>query len=343
MERELTTAVSLTDDAGLLNEDAVGWARTPVVDCDGIGARRGARPWPKAWGRNKRWEYWNVMTPTHIVALTVSDIDYASLNELWVFHRATQEQVAKVALRIPARGVTLPGTLGGGKVRARGGGVDIAIDDADGGTRLRGRVLDRHSPEARFDIFAKKPHDHEALTVVVPWSRKRFQYTVKDVARPAHGWVQVGSHFYQVPPGDSWAVLDHGRGRWPYNITWNWGAGSGVSGGHTFGVQVGGQWTDGTGSTENAMVIDGRVHKISTDLTWDYDLSNLMAPWRVYGGGLDAKFTPFYNKQSRTNVGILAGSTDQCFGVWEGSFTVEDHTYCFDGIEGFAEHVHNRW
>lgn len=344
MERELTAPVSLTDERGLLNRDAVGWARTPLVLTDGIAERRGITG-PKAWGRNKRWEYWNVMTPTHIIGLTVSNIDYACVNEIWVFNRATHEQVSKVALRIPARGVRLPGSLGRGKVRASGGGVDIAIDDVPGGTRLRGRVTDPQRLEARFDVVAAKPEGHEGLAVVVPWSDRLFQYTVKDVARPASGRLEIGSHTYDVPAG-SWAVLDHGRGRWPYDITWNWGAGSGVSGGHTFGIQVGGKWTDGTGSTENSMTIDGRLHKISAELTWIYDLEDIEAPWRIHGGGLDATFTPFYNKRSRMNLGVLAGNTDQCFGVWQGSFTPADDgapTYRFDGIEGFAEHVHNRW
>ncbi len=346
MERELTTPVSLTNERGLLNRESVGWARRPLVNTDGIAAKGGRGLFgTKAWGRNKRWEYWNVITPTHIIGLTVSNIDYACLNEIWVYHRAMEQQVHKVALRIPARGVQLPGTLGAGKVRARGGGVEIAIDEAPGGTRLRARLRDPKLMQVRLEVFAEKPAGHEGLAVVVPWSDKRFQYTVKDVARPASGWIQVGSHSYEVPEG-SWAVLDHGRGRWPYNITWNWGAGSGVSGDHTFGIQVGGKWTEGTGSTENSVTIDGRLHKISAELTWEYDLEDIQAPWRIYGGGLDATFTPFHNKRSRTNFGILAGSTDQCFGVWEGTFTPagsEHRTYRFSGIEGFAEHVHNKW
>src|SRR5699024_2203361 len=159
----------------------------------------------------------------------------------------------------------------------------------------------------KFDVLAGKPAGHEGLAVVVPWRHKRFQYTVKDVALPAHGWLQVGNERFEVPQG-SWAVLDHGRGRWPYHITWNWGAGSGGSGPHAFGCQVGGKWTDGTGSTENSMTIDGRLHKISAELTWEYDLENIEAPWRIFGGGLDAVFTPFYNKQSRMNLGLLAGN-----------------------------------
>ena len=80
--------------------------------------------------------------------------------------------------------------------------------------------------DAGFDITVRRPADHDCLAVVVPWSRRRFQYTVKDVALPASGTITTAGIAHEVPAG-SWAVLDHGRGRWPYNVRWNWGAGAG--------------------------------------------------------------------------------------------------------------------
>ena len=65
-ERELTEPVALCLPNGSLNREAVGWSRRPLHDTSGIG--RGIRD----RGRNKRWEYWAVLTPTHIVSLTVS-------------------------------------------------------------------------------------------------------------------------------------------------------------------------------------------------------------------------------------------------------------------------------
>ena len=82
-ERELTAPVSLTLPNGRLNPAAVGFARSPLVDTSGIGGRHG-------WGRNKRWEYWNVITPTHIMALTISSLGYAAVHEVWIFERATE-------------------------------------------------------------------------------------------------------------------------------------------------------------------------------------------------------------------------------------------------------------
>ncbi|MBI5028752.1 MAG: DUF2804 domain-containing protein [Actinobacteria bacterium] len=326
MERELTAPVSLTLPDGTLNPDAIGWARRPLVDTSGIGGRRG-------WPRNKRWEYWNVVTPTHVLALTVSHIDYAAVHEVWVFDRRSQQAWPAAATVLPARGATLPASLGAGPARARATGLAIDITPGEGTVRLRAETS-----AVSFDVTVTRPAAHDCLAVVVPWSRRRFQYTVKDVALPASGTLVIDGQRHDVPAG-SWAVLDHGRGRWPYDVAWNWGAGSGVSGGHTIGVQVGGRWTAGTGSTENGILVDGVMHKISTELDWRYDLADWRRPWRVTGAGLDATFTPEYDRRASSNLVVVSARTDQCFGTWSGTFD----GLAFDGLYGWAEDVHNRW
>jgi len=330
-EHELTLPVSLTLRNGTLNPAAVGWARSPLVDTAGI-ARDGIR----FTGRNKRWEYWNVATPTHIVGLTVSSIDYAAVHEVWAMDRATEQTWHRSVTNIPPRGVELPPSAELGPSRARAKDLEIDIDELPEGTRLQARI-----PGVDLDVTALLPEGHERLAVVVPWSRTRFQYTVKDVARPATGSLVVDGVRHEV---DGWAVLDHGRGRWPYDIHWNWGAGSGIANGRTIGVQVGAKWTVGTGSTENAFILDGRLHKIRAELDWQYDIADWRRPWRIAGGGLDAVFTPVYNKTTRMDLGLVAASTDQCFGDWSGSFrTADDEVIEFEGIFGWAEEVHNRW
>lgn len=332
-ERELTERVSLTLPDGRLNREAVGFARWPLVDTAGIGHGSHGR------GRNKRWEYWNVITPTHIAALTVSSIDYAAVHEVWIFDRTTGEEVGESATVLPPRGVTLPASLADGPTRARAKKLAIDLTPiADGGTRLRATI-----PDGVIDVVVSRPAAHDCLAVVVPWSDSRFQYTVKDVALPASGSLIIRGTEYTLPEGESWAVLDHGRGRWPYNITWNWGAGSGRSGGHTIGLQVGGKWTAGTGVTENGIVIDGRLHKIGAELRWDYSTTDFLAPWRLSGGGLTAELVPFHDKRSRMQLGVLSGATDQCFGTWSGSYDTGLEVIEFSGLTGFAEHVHNRW
>jgi hypothetical protein len=137
--REITESVELCLADGTLNPEAVGWSRHPVH-----------RTRLHGWGRNKRWEYWCVMTPTQLVALTVSDIDYLAVSSVYLLEYGGVEAAAGLALPLGA-GARLPVTLG-----------DRTFEFAD----------------------------------------------------------------------EAWAVLDHGRGRWPYYITWNWGAASGRCAGH---------------------------------------------------------------------------------------------------------------
>ncbi|MGW8483531.1 DUF2804 domain-containing protein [Microbacterium sp. NPDC055903] len=334
-EREITDPVVLTTASGDLNPAALGWTRRPLHDTSGIPDRR-------RWGRNKRWEYWNAMTPTHIVAMTVSCIDYLSLNSLWVLDRATGVEIEKTTLSPGAGAATLPASLGDGPATARVAGLTIDVDEQEGGTRLRAQ-----SDRVRVDILAERPAGHESLGVVVPWRRGRsirhFQYTAKDVARPARGELSVDGVRHPVEE-DAWAVLDHGRGRWPYRVHWNWAAGSGVAEGRRIGLQLGSKWTDGSGATENALVIDGRLSKISEELVWDYTPGDWMRPWRVHGDTADLTFAPFHHRHARTNALVITTRTDQLFGVWTG--WVKDDSgakVLVDGIEGWAEDVLNRW
>ncbi len=85
-------------------------------------------------------------------------------------------------------------------------------------------------------------------------------------------------------------------------MRWNWGAGSGRTDGRVVGIKVGGRWTDGTGSVENALLVDGHLTKISEELVWDYDPEDWMSPWRVTGESVDLTLTPFHLKHSVTDL-----------------------------------------
>jgi len=114
--------------------------------------------------------------------------------------------------------------------------------------------------------------------------------------------------------------------------------------GHTIGLQLGGRWTDGTGSTENALVVDGRLHKIREELAWSWTPGRWTDPWRVRGDGADLTFTPFFDRVSLTDLRVVRSSTHQCFGTWTGWVADEDgHRWPVDGIEGSAEDVEQRW
>ncbi|WP_306319073.1 MULTISPECIES: DUF2804 domain-containing protein [unclassified Streptomyces] len=323
-ERELTSAVELCLPDGRLNPAAVGWTRRPLHTANLRG-----------WGRTKRWEYWGIVTPDHIIGVTASSLDYAGVHGLYVLDRASGRETSVDAVVPLARGVALPPRSGEGGVSARGGGLGIDIAQGPDGT-----ILHAAGPGVRLDVEVPLPQGHESLGVVVPWSRRRFQYTVKDVGRPVHGTLSLRDRSYDVGGPDAFAVLDHGRGKWPYAVTWNWAAGAAPG----RALQLGGQWTDGTGVTENALFVDGRLHKIGEELRWEYDRSDWRRPWRISGDRVDVRFEPFHEKVARTNLGVVANETHQCFGHFSGWALTDDGTRTdLDGLTGWAEEARNRW
>lgn len=140
-----------------------------------------------------------------------------------------------------------------------------------------------------------------------------------------------------------------GRGRWPYRTRWNGGGGAGRAGedGPVVGLQLGGRWTEGTGFTENGVLVDGRLSKLGSELRWDYDWEHPLRPWRVEDPErrLRLQLAPRYDKHSRIELGVLGRETYQVFGTWSGSFRPDDggEPIVFEGLQGFAEESRSRW
>lgn len=352
IETELTGSISLSTMVNnkpqlVMNPQAAGWSRKPLADTrlyTGFGG----------WGRNKRWEYWGIMTPTHIIGITVSSLDYAGVNQFYVVDRKTLESTSIEVVAPLAKGVNLPDTYAHGDASFTSKNLTINISNSVEAALHHTRITVAGQTPAKnastslaLDVTMTRSVDDDALHVVVPWSSKRFQYTIKEPALPATGVLDINGtriEFGGSNDNASFGVLDHGRGRWPYSMVWNWAAGSGYVDGKRVALQVGGKWTEGTGSTENAMIIDGSLYKISEELAWDYDQTDWLKPWRVSGAGLDATFTPFYERVAVTALVVLAGETHQCFGTWSGTYTMPDGSVLtLDGLEGWAEEAQNRW
>ena len=335
-ERELAAPVALCTVDGGLAPGAVGWARQPLIDCE----------LPGRWGRRKRWDFWNLLGPSFACNITCADVDYLGLVDVWFRDRRSGAQLSKVAPRPFGSRVALAPRAGESAIVHRGK-LFVSIVDEPEGTELIVRCDTDRGP-FDLEVVVRKPEGHESLTVVIPWSDRRYQCTTKDLARPATGRIRWGEHVHELrDDGYSWGTLDFGRGRWPYRTTWNWGAGMGLVDGRRVGIQVGGKWTDGTGMTENSLVVDGRLSKVSEDLVWEYDPSDWLRPWHVRTPRSDRValvFTPEFDKRGRLHAGVASSRTDQCFGSWSGRVvTDEGEAIAVDGLQGWAEECTWRW
>jgi hypothetical protein len=327
-ERELVAPVDMCLPDGRLNPEAVGWSRKPLHNAN-----------LKGWGRNKRFEYWCVTSPDLVAAINISHGDYRVTLAAFFLDLKTMQVFSEAEIHwLPRDKVTpMPARSGMGALRGTGDKMRIAMEPNEHGTVLKAKT-------SRLDLSIQVTEEpgHESMCVLVPWDDKRFQYTRKDNCLPATGTVCADGRVYEL--SNAYAALDHGRGRWPYSILWNWAAGSGVSRGREIGLQFGGKWTEGTPSTENALRIDKRIEKIGQELEWLYDRDDFMRPWSIRGDRVDLKFTPVYDRYSNFDRLLVCSKEHQCFGWFDGSVVSEKgERIAVERVFGWAEEVYRRW
>ena len=321
-----------------MNRAAIGWSRRPLHRCNLRGR----------WGRKKRWDYWCVTTDQFLFSLTLADLDYLGLYVVQFLEYETGRWFERQLYLPLAPGLHLPETVAGGDCSFRGLGLEVAITEAAGGTRLRASCKSWRGETLRADLFVALPAGHETLGVVVPWSDTRFQYTSKHNTRPAHGTVEVEGRRHEFHEGNhAFGCLDYGRGIWPYDVTWNWASASGVEDGHVVGLQLGGQWTRGTGMTENALCIDGRLHKLGEELVLRYDRADFMAPWHLHtpvSRRVDLTFTPFHERRGQLELRVARTEIHQLFGRFSGT-VIDDGggRLQLRGLLGWAEEHQAKW
>ncbi len=338
-EPELTEPVDLcVADGSSLNPSARGWSRKPLhrANLDGC------------FGVNKRGDYWAFLAGDLVVSAVYSNIDHFGLADVYWVDLVTGETGGQ-AILTPADALHLPERPGTAPLVVDRDGLALRMVDDEAGTRLLVDWEEVDGRRGRLDVLVEAPAGHESLNVVIPWSDTVFNFTSKHQARPAVGHLTVGDRRWSIgsPDGpESWGVLDVGRGRWPHEVTWNWGGGAGRAGGHVVGLQVGGKWTEGSGFTENGLIVDGQLTKLGAELRWDYSWDDPMQPWHVVdpGGQLDMVLTPRFDKHSHVDAGEFGSETHQVFGDWSGRLRSDDGLEIeFEGLQGFAEEARQRW
>lgn len=282
-----------------------------------------------------------------LVSFTISDIDYAGVIFCYWLDRKTGQFEETTVMTPLGRGCHL-GQIVTNHSRFEGkvGHLDFIVTDPMG-YELK---VDFHTGKQEPILSNLKidvPIDWESLNVVVPWTRNRFQFTEKLFGLGAEGEVQIGSRSHKFQKKNSFAVLDFGRGVWPYFTKWNWASMSfRPNSKEVYGVNLGAGWTDGTGSTENGILINGRLYKIPSDVAFDFEKENPMRPWHLYtkdSKAIELTLHPTFHRSAKSNVGIIASSVDQMLGEFEGVIRLGKKEYKIKKGLGWAEDHVARW
>ena len=333
-ERELTEPTVLLDESGLLNPQAIGWSRRPLVRANLHGHRL----------RKKRWNFWNFITRDFVLSATIADIDYASFCAVDLTDFGTKKSFSAMAI---GRGgsIAMPEEVEK-SIAWQKGGVSAVFDHFGTGIKVSLLCPKMKGGPGQGEFTISKPAGHETLNIVAPWSRERFQLNSKHNTLPVEGEFRVGSRAYRMKPEECHAVQDFGRGVWPYRSYWNWGVLSGVQDGVRIGVNMGAKWTTGTGASENGICCDGKLFKVMEDLTWEYNPSAWNQPWRMrttHSDMIDLTLTPLVVRDTTLSIGFVGTGGVCAFGHYNGKLRFDGRTMEVRDLIGWGEEFSHRW
>lgn len=337
MRDELQHPTDLCTPNGALSPDAVGWSRWPLHRCNLSGHRL----------RKKRWNYWAVQVEHFFFAVGVAHLDYAATAFAYLVDLRHKQVTERTVTTSFGRGCTL-GEHVNSAAFFRHKSFTFSETHEDNVASIF-VTAERFSQNDHLSAAIRViyPPDFETLGVVVPMDHQHFQYTSKHVAVPVAGRVRIGTREIPFEGVDAFATLDFGRGVWPRRTVWNWGAASGYVDDANVGLNLGGKWTDGTGATENAVSINGRLVKIQEDLEWTYNDVDFMQNWRVrapLSGDVDLLFEPLVERRAHTDALVVRSRVNQVFGIWSGTIRDEHGaTIEIPYLFGWAEEHRALW
>jgi len=184
------------------------------------------------------------------------------------------------------------------------------------------------------------------MLIVVPIQGRRFYYNRKVNCIPAGGWVEFQAQRFPLQPKTCLANLDWGRGVWDYDSFWVWASASGfLTDKRRVGLNLGYGFGDVSQATENAVILDGIIHKLG-QVDFIYDNKNFKSPWimKSTDGRLELTFIPFFERVAKMDLKLLASEVHQMFGRYNGTAVIDSgEKIKINNLIGWAEEHHAKW
>ena len=354
----------LLDARGVLTEP--GYATSLILDYDRNAVKGGPL-------RLKEWDYYLVTCEDFAVALTIDDNSYMGLDSISLLDFREEWEHTTSPMQIMTLGKKgLPASSAEGDTVTSGRGYEIAFRHDDGFRVLTFRMDKFCQGKPIRGEIRLEDLSQDSMVIATPFAEKEtaFYYNQKIIAMPATGWVEFDGKRYEYPEGQSFGLLDWGRGVWTYKNTWYWGAAQGMLDGHRFGWNIGYGFGDTSAASENMLFYDGRAHKLGQVTFHIPDKAQMyrtrggccmpsgvemetmntepdfLSPWTFDSddGRFEMVFMPILDRASKTDVKLICSDQHQVFGRFSGQAVLDDGTILqVRDFLGFAEKVYNKW
>jgi len=301
----------------------------------------------------KEWDYYLIGNGKFYVALTIADNGYMGLDSIsFLMFDGEPWEITKSPMRVMTLGKTgLPETSVRGITQIAGKDYALKFEVTEEKRHLTAYMNNfKGSDKIEIDIELDKIPE-ESMVICTPFNKKgHFYFNQKINCMHATGYAKIGNDIYQFNDGDSFGLLDWGRGVWTYHNTWYWGSASGMVDGHDFGWNIGYGFGDTSAASENMLFYDGKSHKLS-EVKFNIPGENFgncrfTEPWTFTSddGRFEMDFVPIIDRASCTDVKLIKSDQHQVFGKFTGKAVLDDGKVIeVKDFFGFAEKVENKW
>ncbi|MBN1636519.1 MAG: DUF2804 domain-containing protein [Deltaproteobacteria bacterium] len=335
----------ITESTPLLNPDgtlaAWGWARHALLEYDRDFIQQSQAD------RLKEWDFFSISSPDCYMEITLADITWAVLVSVSLVDYQTGQTTSNLRFLLNSDLLNLPPEPYGSTLFDRWGvHVSFAFEDA-----IRTLSFDfarslLFGPPISGEVeILDDPQDESLVTAMPFYQPDIFFYTNKIVALPACGSVEADGRVYTFPQGESYAVLDWGRGVWPEEFVWGWAVAAGEVDGKRLGFNIGFGDEDNSRASGNSVVYDGVLHKLG-EIDWTYDPQDIMQPWhfKSLDGRFDMVLEPFFDQSNKIDLIIYFMDTIKVHGNVSGHVVLDDGPVVeIHNFLGFAEHAFQKW
>ena len=381
----LTTAAVLISSAsicGLAVDDGSGQNRieeaTPLLDSNGNLTEPGYcfnnlyqydRSSIKAGAsRIKEWDFYQISNDDFTVQVTIADISLGGAVTVGMFDRKTGERASAMVLNLFTFGKFNLGLEEKGLPendwtdhtfikKRKNFDFELDVKEDVRTIKFNGKS---NGKSFTMDIKLDMLPEHESHFIAVPFDKpdsRHFYYNQKTNCMAATGTVTYGDKTYEFKGKDdnSFAVLDWGRGVWPFHQVWWWGNGNTVlPDGRIFGFEIGWGFGNTDAASESTAFIDGKAYKLGylhlekekeIVKPLDTDWANNGTVWKITSddGSFEMTMKPEFDNYTMLRFLVVGNLCHQVFGKWSGTVKCGDEIIEIEDMTAFLERSDNMW
>ena len=190
----------------------------------------------------KEWDFYQVLGGDWVLQLTIGHVSYVASFAATLFNLKSGERHSAACMRaLPLRGLPMeenPETPHILEAAANGWKMRFAVEQTRRVLTVSGH--DKKAGPVEIELVLANDIANEKMVIATPFAAGgQFYLNYKENYWAVRGRAAIGETAVEFGPGAN-ALLDWGRGVWPFRHQWFWGNGTGMVGGKKFGLTLAG-------------------------------------------------------------------------------------------------------